>query len=96
MEEESKAAQGVAKTAGKAIDAAREAGSFIPRFVSGPATLDQEQSFKNNRWYQFRVAYIPLLAALHWRFQVPREILVKHAMAVAGYDTDAATTPTPA
>ena len=36
MEEESKAVQEVAKTAGKAVDAAREAGGFIARFVSGP------------------------------------------------------------
>ena len=36
MEEEAKAIQEVAKTTGKAIDAAREAGGFIARFVSIP------------------------------------------------------------
>lgn len=36
MEEEAKAVQEVAKTTGKAIDAAREAGGFIARFVAGP------------------------------------------------------------
>ena len=36
-------------------------------------------------WYQSRAAYVPLLAALHWHLQVPREMLVKHAAAVAGY-----------
>lgn len=36
MEEEAKAVQEVAKTTGKAIDAAREAGGFIARFISGP------------------------------------------------------------
>jgi len=36
IEEEFKAIQEVAKTTGKAIDAAREAGGFIARFVSGP------------------------------------------------------------
>lgn len=36
MEEEAKAVQEVAKSAGKAIDAAREAGGFIAKFVSGP------------------------------------------------------------
>ncbi len=53
MEEESKAVQEVAKTAGKAIDAAREAGGFIARFVSGP--LEQgigifEDHLRYARW----------------------------------------------
>ena len=34
--ESAKAAQKIAKTAGKAIDAGREAGGFIARFVAGP------------------------------------------------------------
>lgn len=34
--ESAKAAQEIAKTAGKAIDATREAGGFIARFVAGP------------------------------------------------------------
>jgi len=53
MEEESKAVQEVAKTTGKAIDAAREAGGFIARFVSGP--LEQgigifEDRLRYMRW----------------------------------------------
>ena len=53
MEEESKAVQEVAKTTGKAIDAAREAGGFIARFISGP--LEQgigifEDRLKYTRW----------------------------------------------
>lgn len=36
MEEEAKAIQEVARTAGKAIDAARQAGGFIAKFVQGP------------------------------------------------------------
>lgn len=53
MEEEAKAAQEVAKTTGKAIDAAREAGGFIARFVSGP--LEQgigifEDRLRYMRW----------------------------------------------
>ena len=53
MEEESKAVQEVAKTTGKAIDAAREAGGFIARFVSG--SLEQgigifEDRLKYMRW----------------------------------------------
>lgn len=41
------------------------------------------QSIEESDWYRSRAAYIPLLAALHWRLQVPREMLVKHALAVA-------------
>lgn len=53
MEEEAKAVQEVAKTTGKAIDAAREAGGFIARFVSGP--LEQgigifEDRLRYMRW----------------------------------------------
>lgn len=53
MEEESKAVQEVAKATGNAIDAAREAGGFIARFVSGP--LEQgmgifEDRLKYIRW----------------------------------------------
>lgn len=43
------------------------------------------QSIESSAWYQSRAAYVPLLAALHWRLQVPREMMVKHAAAVAGY-----------
>ena len=53
MEEESKAVGEIAKTTGKAIDAAREAGGFIARFVSGP--LEQgigifEDRLRYTRW----------------------------------------------
>jgi len=34
-------------------------------------------------WYQVRAPYIPVLAALHWQSQLPREMLVKQAMAFA-------------
>src|ERR1035437_6608574 len=53
MEEEAKAVQEVAKSTGKAIDAAREAGGFIAKFVSGP--LEQgigifEDRLRYMRW----------------------------------------------
>jgi len=53
VEEESKAVQEVAKATGKAIDAAREAGGFIAKFVSGP--LEQgmgifEDRLRYMRW----------------------------------------------
>lgn len=33
-------------------------------------------------WYQLQAPYIPLLAALHWRTQVPREMLVSQVLAL--------------
>lgn len=53
MEEESKAIKEVAKTTGKAIDTAREAGGFISKFIAGP--LEQgvgifEDKLKYIRW----------------------------------------------
>lgn len=53
MEEKSKAVQEVAKTTGKAIEAAREAGGFIAKFIAGP--LEQgvgifEDHLKYMRW----------------------------------------------
>lgn len=43
------------------------------------------KSIQQTAWYQLRAPYIPLLAALHWHLQVPREMLVKHVIAVTGY-----------
>lgn len=53
MEEQSKAIKEVAKTTGKAIDTAREAGGFISKFIAGP--LEQgvgifEDKLKYIRW----------------------------------------------
>lgn len=36
MEEEARAVQEVAKATGKAVDAAREAGGFISKYIAGP------------------------------------------------------------
>lgn len=49
MEEEAKAVQEVAKTTGKAIDAAREAGGFIARFVAGPLVLSVTACLNSGR-----------------------------------------------
>ena len=43
------------------------------------------QPIESSAWFQSRAAYVPLLVALHWRLQVPREMLVRHAAAVAGH-----------
>lgn len=53
---------------------------FLARMAKPLAAV---QTIEDSPWYQLRVPYIPLLAALHWRLQVPREMLVKHAMAVS-------------
>jgi hypothetical protein len=46
------------------------------------------QSIEEAPWYKARLTLIPLLAAMHWRMQVPREMLVKHVSAVAGLAPD--------
>ena len=53
MEEEAKAVQEIAKTTGQAIEAAREAGGFVAKFMSGP--LEQgigifEDRLRYMRW----------------------------------------------
>ena len=40
-------------------------------------------NIEKSAWYQVRAPYIPLLAALHWQSQIPREMLVKQAIAFA-------------
>jgi hypothetical protein len=48
------------------------------------APLPGVQAIEDAVWYRLRCAYVPLLAALHWNLQIPREMLVKQTMAVAG------------
>jgi hypothetical protein len=60
MTEEAKAVKEVAKTAGKAIDASREVGGFISKFIAGP--LEQglgifEDKLKYMRW-ELQVAFM--------------------------------------
>lgn len=47
------------------------------------APLAGAQPIANSAWYQFRAAYVPLLAALYWRLQVPRQMLAEQALALA-------------
>ncbi len=76
-------AHGVAEAVMHLPDTAAE---FLPPIT---AALPGVQPIEASVWYQGRAAYVPLLAALHWRLQVPREMLVKHAVAVAGYPPSA-------
>lgn len=43
--------------------------------VEGIPPLDK------NAWYRNRVSMIPLLAALHWKLQIPKQMLVEHISA---------------
>jgi hypothetical protein len=53
-------------------------------FLSTMATaLPGVAPIEESAWYGLRAAYIPLLAALHWRLQMPREMLVRQSEAVA-------------
>lgn len=56
----------------------------LAKFLSSMAEgLPGIEPIENASWYKLRAAYIPLLAALYWRLQVPREMLARQAMAVA-------------
>jgi hypothetical protein len=55
-------------------------------FLSGvSAVLPGVESIEQASWYGLRAAYIPLLATLYSRLQVPGEMWVKHVTAVAGH-----------
>lgn len=45
--------------------------------------LADVEPIESSVWYQMRAAYIPMLAALHWESQLPREMLVQQAIAFA-------------
>lgn len=56
----------------------------LAMFLSSMAeALPGIEPIENAPWYKLRSAYIPLLGALYWRLQIPREMLAKQAMAFA-------------
>lgn len=67
------------------LDLPEDPAEFLSRMGK---PLPGVQSIEDADWYQQRVAYVPLLAALHWRLQVPRQLLVKHAVALAAEASD--------
>lgn len=73
------------------LNVSEDPAEFLSTMVTPLAGVE---SIEQATWYRLRAAYIPLLAALHWRLQVPREMLVKHAMAAADYGKKPAATPT--
>jgi hypothetical protein len=58
----------------------KEPADFL-RQMSEP--LESIEPIEKCAWYQILAPYIPLLAALHWQAQLPREMLVKQAIAFA-------------
>lgn len=66
-------------------------GESVMQFPEEPSEFLQAMSvslagidgIKISTWYQLRAPYIPLLAALHWQSQIPREMLVRQTVAFA-------------
>lgn len=67
-------------------------GESVMQFPEEPSEFLQAMSvslagiegIQSSTWYQLRAPYIPLLAALHWQSQIPREMLVGQTVAFAG------------
>lgn len=51
---------------------------FLQAMSVGLAEID---GIEKSTWYQLRVPFIPLLAALHWQSQLPREMLIRQTVA---------------
>ncbi|MBN3804339.1 hypothetical protein GXB81_14955 [Paraburkholderia sp. Ac-20336] len=64
------------------MDFPEEPDAFLRTMSEGLAGVD---GIENSSWYRLRAPYIPLLAALHWRSQLPREMLFRQAVAFAGH-----------
>lgn len=45
-------------------------------------------SIEESVWYQARAPFIPLLAARHWRLQIPKQMLVEQVLAFSGRNLD--------
>ena len=50
-------------------------------YMSKP--LDGVESIGKSSWFEFHAPYIPMIAALHWQCQLPREMIVLQALATA-------------
>lgn len=52
-------------------------------FLTAMSTpLAEVQTIDKATWYRQGVGYLPLLSAVHWRLQVPREVLAKQTLAI--------------
>ena len=68
---------GVAETPGPSeIGEPKE---FLQRYAK---PLAGAGAIEDAAWYQLKAPYVPLLSAIFWRVQLPREMLVKQTLAV--------------
>jgi hypothetical protein len=58
-----------------------EPADFLKVMSVGLAGID---GIESSSWYRLPAPYIPLIAALHWQSQLPREMLVKQTIAFVG------------
>ncbi|RWA52603.1 hypothetical protein AU476_16910 [Cupriavidus sp. UYMSc13B] len=65
------------------MDVPNDPQDFLRQMSVGLAGVEHVE---HSSWYQARAPYIPILAALHWQAQIPREVLVQQAMAFAGVE----------
>lgn len=66
---------------GEAIVAVPETPEKFVQLLSSPVAAVQPIS--ESAWYRHRAAYVPLLAALHWRLQIPKAMLVEQSLVYA-------------
>lgn len=64
--------------AGEAVSEIPEAPEGFLRVMS--ERLSEIESITTSAWYQLNVHFIPMLAAVHWHSQLPRELLVQQAV----------------
>lgn len=65
--------------------------AFLREMASG---LEGVEHIEQSAWYQLRAAHIPLLAAVYWHVQLPREMVVQQATALAEQATKTGMTET--
>lgn len=53
--------------------------------------LSDVEPIEKAAWFQVPAPYIPMLAAIHWQSQLPREMVVQQAMAFSGMELSAVT-----
>jgi hypothetical protein len=53
--------------------------------VTACKPVEGVESIEKSAWYRAGLAFVPLMASLHWGLQIPREMLVRHAIALAGW-----------
>jgi len=65
---------------------------FLSKMV---VTLPGCESIADSSWYKQGLTIIPLMAAVHWSVQIPREAIVRQVVALCGIQISASTAATP-